>query len=152
MNSKIRYTLNSDNDSDSTTSTSATAGTCYVNSQLSSLSTSGGSISTVSTGSLSLGYGTVYYDATSEATKCTLFEMMTEKEIEEILDKIISRSKENEKIMQIVVLAVRSRHYSEAFLSKYLEWLSIYDIKENHSAELSSGEYSSVALYYELLK
>ena len=117
---------------------------------LSTISTTVNSNNTIATG--------VYYDTNSVfrlSNLAFLVNFMTEEDIDKVLSTVSLRLKSakdenNPNFKNTVSEIVRSRHFSEEFLMKYISYLSKNDVLRYHSGDIQSGEYSTVGLYYEV--
>lgn len=150
--------------SDNTTcSYSGTAITSVSPSTLSlntTTTTAGSSITTLGSGSAygSLATGSIYFTGdcySSDSQLKGLISFMTETEIDEMLTKITGRLNDAENmysLKSIISSMVRSRHFSEAFLMKYLSYISKDDIMAFHAGDVQSGEYSQLGLYLEITR
>lgn len=152
-NTKVTSVSSNDDDSCSCSGTSTS-----INSSSTALNTTTATL-TLGSGST---YGTlaggVYFTGdcySSEGQLKGLISFMTETEIDEMLTKITDRLNNPENmysLKSIISTMVRSRHFSEAFLMKYLSYISKDDIMEFHAGEVQSGEYSQLGLYLEITK
>lgn len=145
---------------DTTCSYSGTATTSVSPSTLSlNTATTAGSSITLGSGST---YGTlatgIYFNGdcySSDSQLKGLISFMTESEIDEMLTKITGRLNDAENmysLKSIISSMVRSRHFSEAFLMKYLSYISKDDIMAFHAGDVQSGEYSQLGLYLEITR
>lgn len=114
---------------------------------------SSGSISTVPSYSATSTLGTTSYYSTNDISLSmgsdwdSVLHFMTEEEIIKVIDIITPRMGDD--ISSVIRHIVRSIHLSEEFLLKYADYLRVNDILRQHAREFNSGEYSSLALYYE---
>lgn len=102
----------------------------------------------------------VYYDTDSVfrlSNLAFLVNFMTEEDIDKVLSTVSLRLKSAKdedntsfKFKSAVSEIVRSRHFSEEFLMKYISYLSKNDVLRYHSGDIQSGEYNTVGLYYEV--
>lgn len=77
---------------------------------------------------------------------------LSEETIDKMFDEILEKLEDSDKdsFEMHVKEAVRSQHFSEEFLIKYLEYLDEKTILKNHYEDIKSGKYSTVALYLEV--
>lgn len=152
-NTKVTSVSSNDDDSCSCsgTSTSINSSSTALNTTTATLTLGSGS----TYGTLSSG---VYFTGdcySSESQLKGLISFMTEIEIDEMLTKITDRLNNPENmysLKSIISPIVRSRHFSEAFLMKYLSYISKDDIMAFHAGDVQSGEYSQLGLYLEITK
>lgn len=71
---------------------------------------------------------------------------LNEDELLSLLDKLKTRGMD---IRCFVRFLVKNRHFSEGFLLKNIEYLYKQDILQLHKADLLSGSYQQVNLFYE---
>jgi len=83
-----------------------------------------------------------------EAQLKDFIEYFKEDELCEILDRILASASEND-FKKIIRTIVRSRHFSEEFLSKYLSYLTKGDILQMHRGDIKSSSYPTICLYFE---
>lgn len=84
-----------------------------------------------------------------------IIDYLNETEIEDIINKLIERSisgDDNNLLKDVLNKIVSLRHFSEDFLIKFLDKLTVRSLMEQHSANIKSGEYSQIALYIETVK
>lgn len=147
--------------SDDTTYSYSGTATTSINQSTLSLNTATTTGSSITLGSGST-YGTlatgIYFNGdcySSDSQLKGLISFMTETEIDEMLTKITDRLNDAENIYSlksIISSMVRSRHFSEAFLMKYLSYISKDDIMVFHAGDVQSGEYSQLGLYLEITR
>lgn len=63
-----------------------------------------------------------------------------------IIDKLISREAESEELKRILNSLITSRVFSEEFILKYFDYLSVEDIRVLHKPQICSGEYEKLTL------
>jgi restriction endonuclease Mrr len=116
------------------TSTSTTAGT------YSTIATSASPSWIISNGTLN-SFSDIHL---SDETRDILLETLKEDELDEILEKVKSRSPEL--FETLIKDFVRNRHFTEPFLLKYVEYLSKDTIHRRHKEHLISGDYPTLSL------
>lgn len=156
-NTKVTSISSNDDDTCSCSGTSTNISTSTL--ALNTATTTSGSSITLGSGSTysTLSNG-IYFTGdcySSEGQLKGLISFMTETEIDEMLTKITDRLNNPENmysLKSIISSMVRSRHFSEAFLMKYLSYISKEDIMTFHAGDVQSGEYSQLGLYLEITK
>lgn len=92
-----------------------------------------------------------YFQIPSIARKISKY--LKEEELLEMLAKIVKRAETNndkDTIKSVTSEIIRSRHFSESFLLNFVEYVSRDDIMVHHEDNIMSGEYSTLALVYEI--
>ena len=148
-NTKVTSISSTDDDSCSCSGTSTNISTSTL--ALNTATTTSGSSITLGSGSTysTLANG-IYFTGdcySSESQLKGLISFMTETEIDEMLTKITDRLHNPENMYSL-----KSIHFSEAFLMKYLSYISKEDIMAFHAGDVQSGEYSQLGLYLEITK
>lgn len=110
--------------------------------------------------SYAIGSSDCYISSSEVATLNVFFQYFTEKEVDELFDKMLSRTVKNsdENLIKydqtsfIIQKYVQENHCSEDFLLKYynLKIININNINIKHSRYIRTGEYSNLALLLEV--
>lgn len=124
-----------------TTTSNGTSNTIYVN---------GGTLGSSGIAT-TLAWDDSWYGTGKQIMETTI-NVLKELEVSELLDKVISRNKDKSSVRSVISWTVRNRHFSEEFLIRYSDYLNITDIMVMHSPDIQSGEYSQLALMFELQK
>lgn len=80
----------------------------------------------------------------------TVIKFLGEKEVDSLLEVLLIRGvNEMSDIKGVITYIIRHRHFSEDFLLKYFEHVTIEDIRVLHSADIASHDYPALALMIE---
>lgn len=77
----------------------------------------------------------------------SLITYLKETEVENLLDTLIERAVDDTNtVKQIISAVIRSRHFSEDFVLKYFDYVSLPDIRCHHASDINSHSYERLAL------